>query len=186
MKEKSQKIKKFQNDYVRSYIQSYFNSKQDLSTDYKETYENLSGDLYNKLGSGFDALQKSEATYDVKALEGHITSHMDDVAVTSDGTVNGTVHSSRVTKLLETDKPVSSNIAFGEDKQPILLYDYSNDPKAKLFVNNTNTMYLNDEFDHRKNPINSVLKEMGIEKTNGHDEFDTIGLGKYRSNSDFE
>lgn len=140
MKEKSQKIKKFQNDYVRSYIQSYFNSKQDLSTDYKETYENLSGDLYNKLGSGFDALQKSEATYDVKALEGHITSHMDDVAVTSDGTVNGTVHSSRVTKLLETDKPVSSNIAFGEDKQPILLYDYSNDPKAKLFVNNTETI----------------------------------------------
>lgn len=57
---------------------------------------------------------------------------------------------------------------------------------AKLFVNNTNTMYLNDEFDHRKNPINSVLKEMGIEKTNGHDEFDTIGLGKYRSNTDFE
>ena len=55
-----------------------------------------------------------------------------------------------------------------------------------LTVNNTNTMYLNDEFDHRKNPINSVLKEMGIEKTNGHDEFDTIGLGKYRSNTDFE
>ena len=35
-------------------------------------------------------------------------------------------------------------------------------------------------------PINFLLKEMGVVKKSGMDEFDTINLGKYRTNEDFE
>jgi hypothetical protein len=35
------------------------------------------------------------------------------------------------------------------------------------------------------NPINEALKLLGVEKSVGNDEFDTIGLGRYRSNDDF-
>jgi hypothetical protein len=31
-----------------------------------------------------------------------------------------------------------------------------------------------------------VLREMGVKRTISKDEFDTIGLGNYRKNKDFE
>lgn len=34
--------------------------------------------------------------------------------------------------------------------------------------------------------INDALKIMGVKKKSGMDEFDTIGLGNYRSNEDFK
>ena len=42
-----------------------------------------------------------------------------------------------------------------------------------------------DEFDWKLNPINSALKLLGVNKKDGMDEFDTIGLVRYRSNHDF-
>lgn len=33
--------------------------------------------------------------------------------------------------------------------------------------------------------INDILKEYGVQRTNGNDEFDTIHLGRYRQNKDF-
>lgn len=52
---------------------------------------------------------------------------------------------------------------------------------AKLFINNKRV------YDgYESSPINDVLKKMGVTRKAGMDEFDTIGLGKYRSNSDFE
>jgi len=56
---------------------------------------------------------------------------------------------------------------------------------AKLFVNNKRVYNESDEFNFGVNPINDVLKLMGVEPITGMDLFDTIGLGKYRSNSDF-
>ena len=35
------------------------------------------------------------------------------------------------------------------------------------------------------NTISKVLKEMGVEKGNHHDEFDAVGLGGYRVNPDY-
>jgi hypothetical protein len=35
-------------------------------------------------------------------------------------------------------------------------------------------------------PINELLKSMGVVNSPGMDEFDTINLGRYRSNRDFE
>lgn len=52
---------------------------------------------------------------------------------------------------------------------------------AKLFINNK---IVYDGYE--SSPINDVLKKMGVARKAGMDEFDTIGLGKYRSNSDFE
>lgn len=78
---------------------------------------------------------------------------------------------------------------FGKDKTIAkITTDYfggSGYQTSKLFVNNKPIMSLSDEFEYGSSPINSVLKKMGVEKNNGNDEFDTIGLGKYRSNSDF-
>lgn len=34
-------------------------------------------------------------------------------------------------------------------------------------------------------PINEALKKIGVQRESGMDEFDTIDLGKYRTNNDF-
>lgn len=56
---------------------------------------------------------------------------------------------------------------------------------AKLFINNKKVYDKSDEQNWSLRPINHVLKEMGVQRTSTQDEFDTVGLGKYRSNQDF-
>lgn len=56
---------------------------------------------------------------------------------------------------------------------------------AKLFVNNKKVYDESDEQDISLKPINTALKMMGVTAKSNMDEFDTIGLSKYRSNSDF-
>lgn len=64
----------------------------------------------------------------------------------------------------------------------------SGNQSAKLFVNNKKVYDKSDEHygsdKYASSPINEVLKMIGVVKINGMDEFDTIGLGKYRSNND--
>ena len=78
---------------------------------------------------------------------------------------------------------------FGKDKTiSSISTDYFGGPgnqSAKVFVNNKKVLDQDDEFDWNLKPINSALKLLGVEKKGGMDEFDTIGLGNYRSNSDF-
>ena len=78
---------------------------------------------------------------------------------------------------------------FGKDKTIARIEtDYFGGPghqSAKLFVNNKRVYNESDEFSFGVNPINDVLKLMNVECKPGMDVFDTIGLGKYRSNSDF-
>lgn len=78
---------------------------------------------------------------------------------------------------------------FGEDKTIAKIEtDYfggSGHQTAKLFVNNKKIYDKSDERDWAISPINDVLKEMGVVRTSTQDEFDTVGLGKYRSNKDF-
>ena len=62
----------------------------------------------------------------------------------------------------------------------------SGEQSAKLYVDGVKKYGESDIFDHSKTPINDVLKMMGVVKKTGMDEFDTIGLGKYRTNQDFE
>ena len=57
--------------------------------------------------------------------------------------------------------------------------------EAKLFVNNKMEYDQSNEQDFKLHPINDVLKMMGVISNSGMDEFDTIRLGNYRSNSDF-
>ena len=52
---------------------------------------------------------------------------------------------------------------------------------AKLFINNERVY--NGE---KGSPINEVLKRMGVLRKDGMDEYDTIGLGRYRSNQHFK
>lgn len=58
--------------------------------------------------------------------------------------------------------------------------------EAKLFVNNKKEYSNSSEQDMKLTPINDVLKMMGVIADIGKDEFDTIDLGKYRSNYDFK
>lgn len=57
---------------------------------------------------------------------------------------------------------------------------------AKLFINNEKVYDESDEQNWKLKPINDVLSKMGITPKDGMDEFDTIGLGSYRSNSHFK
>ncbi len=78
---------------------------------------------------------------------------------------------------------------FGKDKMIAKIEtDYfggSGNQSAKLFVNNERIYSKSDEQDWSIKPINDVLKMMGVQRLSGNDEFDTIGLGKYRKNEDF-
>jgi hypothetical protein len=56
---------------------------------------------------------------------------------------------------------------------------------AKVFIDNKKVYDKSSEFDWKENPINDALKMLGVEHKPGADEFDTIGLGRYRSNADF-
>lgn len=40
--------------------------------------------------------------------------------------------------------------------------------------------------DSVSNPINKALKMMGVKTKPGMDEFDTVNLGRYRTNEDFK
>jgi hypothetical protein len=60
----------------------------------------------------------------------------------------------------------------------------SGNQTAKVFLDNSKILDQDDEIDWKLNPINSALKLLGVEKKDGMDEFDTIGLGKIRTNND--
>ena len=79
---------------------------------------------------------------------------------------------------------------FGKNKTiASITTDYFGGPgeqSAKLFINNKKVLDEDDTFDSSLSPINSALKMMDVDKKGGFDEFDTIGLGKYRSNYDFQ
>jgi hypothetical protein len=78
---------------------------------------------------------------------------------------------------------------FGKDKTVAFLStDYfggAGHQEAKLFVNNKKEYDESSETNYMVSPINDVLKMMGISKKDGQDEFDTIGLSRFRSNRDF-
>jgi hypothetical protein len=75
---------------------------------------------------------------------------------------------------------------FGKDKMIAKIEtDYfggAGEQSAVLFDSNKKIYNNEDDF----TPINEVLKIMGIERKNGQDQFDLVGLGRYRSNSDFK
>ena len=79
---------------------------------------------------------------------------------------------------------------FGKDKTVVKIStDYfggAGEQEAKLFVNNKKEYDKSSEFNSSERPINTVLKMIGISRKEGMDEFDTIGLGNFRSNRDFK
>ena len=80
--------------------------------------------------------------------------------------------------------------AFGKNKTiASISTDYfggSGHQEAKLFVNNKKEYDKSSEYDWKLNPINDVLKMLGVSKKEGVDEFDTIGLSNFRNNEDFK
>jgi hypothetical protein len=80
---------------------------------------------------------------------------------------------------------------FGKDKTIARIEtDYfggAGHQSAKLFIDGKKVYDKSDEQDWSSTPINDVLKKLGIKADKNHgDEFDTIGLGKYRTNEDFK
>jgi hypothetical protein len=79
---------------------------------------------------------------------------------------------------------------FGKDKTIAKIetnyFGGSGNQSAKLFINNNIIYHKDDEFDFKCSPINDVLKLMNVKCKEGMDLFDTIGLGRYRSNKDFK
>lgn len=80
--------------------------------------------------------------------------------------------------------------AFGKNKTIAKIStDYfggSGHQEAKLFVDNKKEYDKSSEYDFNINPINDVLKMLGVSKKDGLDEFDTIGLSNFRSNEYFK
>lgn len=78
---------------------------------------------------------------------------------------------------------------FGKDKMIAKINtDYfggGGEQSAMLFDCNKKVYDKSDEQNWSVHPINDVLKMMGVVSDVGCDEFDTIGLGRYRSNNDF-
>jgi hypothetical protein len=80
--------------------------------------------------------------------------------------------------------------AFGKNRTiASISTDYfggSGHQEAKLFVNNKKEYDESSEYDYMINPINDVLKMLGVSNKDGMDEFDTIGLSNFRDNSYFK
>ena len=57
--------------------------------------------------------------------------------------------------------------------------------QSATVMENDKEIYIGDTELGSDSPINEALKLLGVEKSFGNDEFDTIGLGNYRSNDDF-
>lgn len=80
--------------------------------------------------------------------------------------------------------------AFGKNKTIAKIStDYfggSGHQEAKLFVNNKKEYDESSEYNFNINPINDVLKMLGVYKKDGLDEFDTIGLSNFRGNEYFK
>jgi hypothetical protein len=78
---------------------------------------------------------------------------------------------------------------FGKDKTVgVLSTDYfggAGHQEGKLFINNKKEYEGSSEFNWSERPINTILMKMCISKKEGLDEFDTVGLSNFRSNSDF-
>jgi hypothetical protein len=119
------------------------------------------------------------------------------------------LRSDKIDSLLDTDNV--DNISWRELDSDILATDYIPDIEkfgsgktllkvttdyfggighqtAKLFIDNKKVLDYSDEFygtkNHSSEPINKLLREIGIIKKEGMDEFDTVGLGKIRTNND--
>lgn len=60
------------------------------------------------------------------------------------------------------------------------------DQSSKLYRDNLILMNEDTRKDPDSNPINQALKMMGVKAKTGMDEFDTINLGRYRTNEDFK
>lgn len=73
---------------------------------------------------------------------------------------------------------ISTNYFGGLGEQSAGLYKSKDDGFDEI-------KYLSDEFDFTARPINDILKEYGLNKNPNMDEFDTINLGRYRTNEDF-
>lgn len=58
--------------------------------------------------------------------------------------------------------------------------------EAKVLHNGEVILNQNTEFDFKLKPINSALKLLNVTCDKDKDEFDTIGLSNFRSNSDFD
>lgn len=56
---------------------------------------------------------------------------------------------------------------------------------SELWINGV-CEYDSQDFPNESNPINIALNKIGVTRQSGMDEFDSIRLGNYRSNSDFE
>jgi hypothetical protein len=57
---------------------------------------------------------------------------------------------------------------------------------ATVWLNGNVIYEIGDEEFPRSSPINEALRLLGVKRKEGMDEFDTIGLGNYRSHKDFE
>lgn len=56
---------------------------------------------------------------------------------------------------------------------------------SELWINGV-CEYDSQDFPNESNPINIALNKIGVTRQSGMDEFDSIRLGNYRSNDDFE
>ena len=79
---------------------------------------------------------------------------------------------------------------FGKDKTiTYITTDYfggAGTQTAIVYINNKKIKGNEYKSVDRDLSINTALKTIGVKAKSGMDEFDTIGLGKYRSNRDFK
>jgi len=83
---------------------------------------------------------------------------------------------------------IDKNLFLSNKLVALIETDYfggSGGQSAKLFLNGKIIFKNEDDYSISTNPINSVLKQIGVTRLVPNDEFDTIGLSKYRSNKDF-
>lgn len=92
-----------------------------------------------------------------------------------------TTHIPNLKKFMKNKKiaNITTDYFGGFGSQRARLYE-----NGKLVYDGDSEYY--KDVNHKDQPINDVLKMLGVIPIGGMDEFDTIGLGKYRTNGDFK
>lgn len=133
--EKFKILENFKQNFVKSYLRDYFDTRKIHETNFERTFDVASDDIYEKMGLGEKTLKATTYTRDAAAVEGAIkglSQYETVVADTSDPTA--TVHTKAFIPLSHKDNEASTNlISFGKNGKA-LYKTFQNDPKSNYIL----------------------------------------------------
>lgn len=168
-------INRFQQEYVKSFIQDYFDAKRVNKQDYSSTFDVADKDMYENVGSG--AFKKTDATFDAKAVgDQFVVMGEAEAVIPSKNSLTATVHTKPYTGLFDGD---GTGLATNIDKDPkygkVFINTADKDAKFKYMVENTETLDGRDLTSYSRDVKNNMYRVGAGDATKGFFKTDQNG-----------